>query len=158
MSVPEHPTGALRTGNVADELARGQINLDVHVVSPVGPIFEGDAHWVTATGVDGQLGIWPRHAAIVVALGSGPLRIGLRGGQVVRFAARGGFLEVAENRVTILVDQAVAEADAAAHVVAAQRDLEETLSELTHPKTDQEFAELLDRRAWSQARLKLAKQ
>ena len=38
----------------------------------------------------------------------------------------------------------------------AQRELEETLAELQHPKTDAEFAELLDRRAWSEARIKLA--
>ena len=38
----------------------------------------------------------------------------------------------------------------------AQRDLDETLADLKHPKTDDEFAELLDRRTWSEARLKLA--
>jgi F-type H+-transporting ATPase subunit epsilon len=157
MSVPEHPAGALRTGNVADELARGQINLQVVVVSPDRSIFAGEAHWVTVTGVDGQLGIWPRHAAIVVALGSGPLRIGQRGGQITRYAARGGFLEVSDNHVTVLVDDAIPESEAKAHEAEAQRDLEETVAELGHAHSDQEFAELLDRRAWDQARLNLAK-
>jgi F-type H+-transporting ATPase subunit epsilon len=157
MSVPEHPAGALRTGNISDELAHGQVNLDVIVVSPDRTIFQGEAHWVTATGVEGQFGIWPRHAAIVVALGSGPLRIRLRDHTIVRFAARAGFLEVAKDRVTVLVDAAVAEAEAEAHVAEAERDLEETVADLAHPRTDQEFAELLDRRAWAQARLNLAK-
>lgn len=157
MSVPEHPAGALRTGNISDELAHGQINLDVIVVSPDRTIFQGEAHWVTATGVEGQFGIWPRHAAIVVALGSGPLRIGLRDHSIVRFAARAGFLEVSANRVTVLVDAAVSEADAEAHEAEAKRDLEETIAQLAHPRTDEEFAQLLDRRAWSQARINLAK-
>ena len=157
MSVPEHPAGALRSGNVADELAHGQINLAVVVVSPERTIFTGEAHWVTARGVDGQLGIWPRHAAAVIALGSGPLRIGQRGGTITRFAAHGGFLEVANNHVTILVDAAVAEAEADAAVPAATRELEETKAELVHPRSDAEFAELLDRRDWSQARLDLAR-
>ena len=155
MSVPEHPSGALRTGSVADELARGQVNLEVVVVSPARTVFHGEAHWVTAPGTDGQLGIWPQHAPIVVALASGPLRIGLHGGEVTRFAVRGGFLEVAENRVTILVDTAVAPADVDEEE--AKRDLTETLLELNHPKSDKEFAELLDRRAWSQTRLTMAK-
>jgi hypothetical protein len=38
----------------------------------------------------------------------------------------------------------------------AQRELEETVAELQHPKTDDEFTDLLDRRTWSQARIKLA--
>ena len=152
--LPEHPKGSLSTGNIADELARGPRSLHVVVVSPAQPIFEGDVHWVTVPAWDGQLGIWPRHAAIVAALGSGPLRIGQAGGKVVRFAVRGGFLKVGEDKVTILVDSAVAEGDVDA--AEASRELDETRAALRHPKTSEEFTELLDRRAWDEAQLKLA--
>jgi F-type H+-transporting ATPase subunit epsilon len=151
--LPEHPKGSLRTGNIADELARGPRSLHVVVVSPAQPIFEGDVHWVTVPAWDGQLGIWPGHAAIVAALGSGLLRIGQDAGKVARFAVRGGFLKVGEGKVTILVDSAVAEADV--DTAEARRELDETVAALRHPKTDEEFAELLDRRAWSESRLKL---
>jgi len=151
--LPEHPKGALRSGNIADELARGPRNLHVVVVSPAQPIFEGDVRWVTVPAWDGQLGIWPGHAAIVAALGSGLLRIGQEGGKVARYAVRGGFLKVGEGKVTILVDSAVAEADV--DKAEARRELDETLVSLRHPKTEEEFAELLDRRAWSESRLKL---
>jgi F0F1-type ATP synthase epsilon subunit len=57
--------------------------------------------------------------------------------------------------VTILVDRAVAEGDV--DTGEAQRDLEATLADLQHPETDEEFNELLDRRTWSEARLKLAR-
>lgn len=153
MALPEHPKGSLHTGNIADELARGQKNLDVVVVSPARPVFTGEAHWVTVPATDGQLGIWPRHAAIVAALGSGPLRIGQEGGKLARFAVRGGFLKVGGSKVTILVDSAVAEADV--NEAEAKRELDETLAALRHPKTDEEFTELLDRRAWCESRLKL---
>jgi F-type H+-transporting ATPase subunit epsilon len=147
--------------------------LSVVVVSPARPIFEGDAQWVTAPAWDrvggdrsiygasqarltvGQLGILPRHAPLVAALGSGLLRIGLEGSKVARFAVSGGFLKVGDDRVTILVDRAVTEGDV--NEGEAQRELEETLAELQHPKTDAEFAELLERRAWSETRIKLAK-
>ena len=150
----EHPPGSIRDRNVAEEVARGQVDLHVTVVGPQRQIFEGDAHWVTLPGVDGQFGIWPRHVALVAALGSGPLRVGLPDHGRAEFAVRGAFVSVAANVVTILVDQAVAkdeivEAD-------ARRELEETNAALTHPANDVEFIQLLDRRAWCQAQLKLA--
>jgi len=148
-------------------------NLSVVVVSPARQLYEGDAAFVTAPAWDrldsgrslygappqdrltvGQLGIFPRHAPLVAALGSGFLRIGLDGGRVARFAVSGGFLKVGDNRVTILVDRAVTENDV--NEGEARQDLEETLAALQHPKSDAEFAELLDRRAWSEARIKLA--
>jgi F-type H+-transporting ATPase subunit epsilon len=151
----------------------GSGTLEVTVVSPARPIFDGEARFVTAPAWNlvgggrtlygaeqeerltvGQLGILPRHAPLVAALGSGLLRIGTTGGQVERFAVSGGFLKVGDNRVTILVDRAVTEADVDA--LEAQRELEEAVAALAHPGTDDEFAELLDRRTWSEARLKLA--
>lgn len=154
MAQADHPKGALRTGNIADELARPPGILDVIVVSPAKPIFKGDAKWVTVAAWDGQLGIWPKHTALVAALGSGLLRIGTEGGKVARFAIRGGFLKVGGPKVTILVDSAVAEADADA--AGAKRELDETLAALRKPKTDEEFTELLDRRTWCESRLRLA--
>ena len=148
--------------------------LDVVVVSPARPIYEGEARWVTAPAWDrvgaggrlygrdepgrlvvGQIGIWPRHAPLVAALGSGLLRIGLDGGRTARFAVSGGFLKVGDNRVTILVDRAVNEADVSE--TEARQELEETVAELQHPENDAEFADLLERRAWSETRIKLAR-
>jgi F-type H+-transporting ATPase subunit epsilon len=148
--------------------------LDVTVVSPARQLYQGEAQWVTAPAWDrigghaagryragdpgqlvvGQLGIRPMHADLVAALGAGTLRIGLTGGQVARFAVWGGFLKVGANRVTILVDRAVTESDV--NTGAARQELDETLAELQHPKTDEEFFALLERRAWSETQLKLA--
>ena len=154
MSVPEHPKGSLAHRNIADELARGQRNLEVVVVSPAGSIYEGAAHWVTVPGQNGQLGIWPRHAELVAALGAGALRIATGGDRVTRFAVRGGFVRVGQDKVTVLVDRAVTEANV--NEAEARRELEETLAELQHPRSDAEYADLLERRAWSETRLKLA--
>ncbi|HEX5136898.1 MAG TPA: ATP synthase F1 subunit epsilon [Planctomycetota bacterium] len=153
MAQVEHPKGALHTGSIADELAHPPGFLDVVVVSPARPIYQGRARFVTVAGWDGQIGIWPRHTSIVAALGTGMLRVGHADGSVHRFAVRGGFLKVGGSKVTVLVDDAVAQADADAGV--AKRELDETLSALRHPKTDEEFAELLDRRTWCESRLKL---
>ena len=104
--------------------------LQVTVVSPARQLYEGEARFVTAPAWDrldsgrslygaapkdrltvGQLGIFPQHAPLVAALGSGMLRIGLDGDRVARFAVSGGFLKVGDDRVTILVDRAVSETD-----------------------------------------------
>lgn len=128
--------------------------LEVVVVSPARQLYEGEAQWVTVPGADGQLGIRPMHADLVAALGAGPLRIGQSGGQITRFAVKGGFLKVGNNHVTILVDRAVTESDVNAGE--ARQELEETLAALQHPETDEEFAALLEQRAWSEARIKLS--
>jgi F-type H+-transporting ATPase subunit epsilon len=154
MTVPEHPKGSLGHTNIADELAEGQRNLAVVLVSPAGSIYEGAAHWITVPGQNGQLGIWPRHADLVAALGAGPLRIKTADGNVTRFAVRGGFVRVGSNRVTVLVDRAVSPANV--NEAEARRELDETLAELQHPRSDAEFAELLERRAWSETRLRMA--
>ena len=148
--------------------------LQVTVVSPARQLYEGEAQWVTVPAWDrvgghdpgryragdpghlvvGQLGIRPRHAPLVAALGAGPLRIGLPGGQVTEYAVWGGFLKVGDNRVTILVDRAVTENDVNTGTV--RQELDETIAELQHPKTDEEFSALLERRAWAETELKLA--
>jgi F-type H+-transporting ATPase subunit epsilon len=152
--MPEHPPGSIRTGNIAEEVVHGQVDLQVTVVSPAKELFSGKAHWVTLPGLDGQFGIWPRHVAMVSALGSGVLRVGLRDHSRVEFVVRGSFLSVADNVVTILVDLAVTKDDVDEAV--ARRELDETNAALQHPTDEAEFARLLEFRDWCQARLKLA--
>jgi len=151
-----HPESALRTGSVADDLATAAGPLEVVVVSPARPIYEGQARALSVEGIEGSLGIWPRHADLVAALGVGPMRILRDGGKEDRFAVSGGFLKVGGgSRVTVLVDKAVSadEVDAAA----VRKELEATIADLAHPKTDTDFEELLKHRAWCQARLSLTR-
>ena len=48
--------------------------------------------------VDGELGILPRHAALVAALGFGELRIEEESGKKGRFFLEGGFVQVMNLR------------------------------------------------------------
>ena len=123
--------------------------LEVVVVSPAAPIYEGQADAIVVESVLGSMGIKPRHADIVAALGAGPLKLGDD-----TFAVCGGFLKVGGNRVTILVDQAVRADEIDAEAV--RKELDEVIAELAHSKSDEEFEELLIRRRWCQARLRLA--
>jgi F-type H+-transporting ATPase subunit epsilon len=79
--------------------------LRVSVISPERTIFEGTAEQVVAPAWDGEIGILRGHAPMLVLLGDGDVRV-RQGGSEQRFRISGGFLQVAEDRVTILSEHA----------------------------------------------------
>ena len=84
-------------------------------------------------GVEGELGVLTLHAPLLTMIQPGVLRI-VKGGDEVEMAITGGFIEVRQNRVTILADAAerAEEIDAVRAEEArrrAQRRLEERISE-----------------------------
>ena len=60
---------------------------------------------VVAPGIEGELGILPRHAPLVTMLQPGELRV-RKGGNEVAMVVTGGFMEVTGDRVLILADAA----------------------------------------------------
>ncbi len=77
--------------------------LECVITSPEELAFEGRARSVVVPAIDGSLGILPRHAPLVGALGSGELRMDLEDGTTARYmVVGGGFVEVVRGRVTIL--------------------------------------------------------
>ena len=66
-------------------------------------VFGEEVDMVIAPGVDGQLGILPRHAPLMTMLQPGELTI-RKGGSDTFFAVSGGFMEVLGDRVIILAD------------------------------------------------------
>ncbi len=78
-------------------------------------------------GVAGELGVLPLHAPLLTMIQPGVLRI-VKGADEVEMAITGGFIEVRENRVTILADAAErAEEIDLERAEAARRRAEETL-------------------------------
>jgi F-type H+-transporting ATPase subunit epsilon len=79
--------------------------LQLAVVTAEGESFSGEVDTVVAPGGLGEFTVLPSHARIISTLASGVLRLD-QGGDSVLFALSGGFLEVSDNRVTILADAA----------------------------------------------------
>lgn len=153
---PEHPDPSVYHGNVVDDVAMGQQYLHVSLVSPTEQVFKGDAHWITAPGSDGRFGVWPRHATMVSALGSGAVRIGLPGRESTEFLVRGAFLSVNHNEVTVLVDHVLSD-DEVIDVETVEAELAE-ISEAMKARLDgPEFLQLVDRRDWCLAQLRFAR-
>ena len=79
--------------------------LTVSVITPERTVFEGSAEQVVAPAWDGEVGILRGHAPMMALLGDGELRI-TEGGAVKKFQVAGGFLQVANDVVTILSERA----------------------------------------------------
>jgi F-type H+-transporting ATPase subunit epsilon len=76
----------------------------LRLVTPQRLLFEGPVTSIQAPGSEGYMGILAHHAALITTLRPGKLEIRDPGGSVARYAVSGGFLEVSENRATILAD------------------------------------------------------
>ncbi len=78
----------------------------VEVVTPERSVFRGEAAGVRAPGVEGSFEVLHNHAPMIAAFGIGPLYLTLPNGRRVSYATSGGFLEVLDNRVTVLAETA----------------------------------------------------
>lgn len=81
--------------------------LTVSVISPEKVLFEGSARSVSAPAFDGEMGILPMHAPLMTLLGKGTLRLGTAEGER-RFDVEGGFLQVVDDQVRVVTENAVA--------------------------------------------------
>ncbi len=79
--------------------------LHVMIITAQQNVFEGEAEQVIAPGSEGQMTILPHHAPLLTTLDLGELRVRERGEDIGVFVA-GGFLEVNNNVVTVLADEA----------------------------------------------------
>ena len=79
--------------------------LKLDIVTAEGAVYSEDVDVVIAPGVEGQLGILPHHTPLMTALQAGELVV-RKGGEEIRLAITGGFIEVRPDRVIILADAA----------------------------------------------------
>ena len=86
--------------------------LQVDIVTPDEHAYQGPANGVRAPGVEGSFEVQKDHAPMIAAFGIGPLIVktdaaheyaDMRNGRIV-FATSGGFLEIVDNKVTVLAE------------------------------------------------------
>ena len=85
------------------------VSLQVQVVSPSRVLFEGPAAALVAPSWDGQVGVLPGHAPMLMLLGAGPLSVERPGGGSDTFHVVGGVMKVERDVVTLLTEYAGAE-------------------------------------------------
>jgi len=115
------------------------------IVSAEEEIFHGDAQMVVATGEEGELGIAPRHAALITRLKPGQVRVLLENGDEQFFYVSGGILEVQPTLVTVLADTAL-----------RAKDLDEAAARKAKDEAERMLANRTDALEVAQAQAQLA--
>lgn len=81
-------------------------SLHLEIVTPERIAYTDEVDMVTIQSSNGQLGILPYHVSLFTEIVEGEIKI-IKGRDEVFLAVGGGFMEVIENKVMILVTRAV---------------------------------------------------
>ena len=84
--------------------------LHLDIVTPEKKVFSDEVENVYLPGADGEMGVLPQHAGLVTALQAGELRY-LHNGEVGTLAVGSGFAEITQEKVVVLTDMALGEAE-----------------------------------------------
>jgi F-type H+-transporting ATPase subunit epsilon len=102
--------------------------MHVELVQPEGELWAGSAELVIARTLDGEIGLLTNHAPVIGILADGStvqIRPDSSSDHDVFAAVSGGFLSMADNRVSVLARQAQLGKDV--DIAAAQAALDEAL-------------------------------
>ena len=76
------------------------------LVTPESQLLDEEVAYASVPAWDGLMGVAPGRAAVVAKLGDGPLRLDFKQGGSRYFFVGGGFLQIQQNRLTLLTTQA----------------------------------------------------
>jgi len=86
-------------------------SFSLRIISPDRVVYEGEATSVSVPGVSGGFQVLYNHAPLLSALFAGPVKFKSVSGDDTIYATGGGFLEVHDNQVVVLVESAELPAD-----------------------------------------------
>ena len=78
----------------------------VEVLTPEGKVFDDEVEMVSTKTPVGSIGVLAHHAPVLAMLDPTELRLYKSESEVVSFAQSEGYLQVAENRALLLVEEA----------------------------------------------------
>lgn len=124
--------------------------LKLEIVTPEAKIYSEDVDMVTLPGVEGEMGVYPMHIALMTQVKAGEL-IARKGGQDHFLAIGEGFVEITGERVAVMTDMAMKSDDIdEAKAEEARKKAEARLSEKL---SDEETASVTAALAHSLAQL-----
>jgi F-type H+-transporting ATPase subunit epsilon len=101
----------------------------LEIVTPERQVFSDQVDSVVCPGIEGELGVLPKHAPLLTTLGVGELRI-RRGNDEEFFAIAGGFLQVRPDKVVVMAETADMAAEINVEAAEeARREAERALAE-----------------------------
>jgi F-type H+-transporting ATPase subunit epsilon len=80
----------------------------VEVLTPEGQVFSDEVEMVSTRTTTGSIGVLANHAPLMAILEPTELRLYKSDSDIVRFAQGEGYLQVVQNEVLVLVEEAIA--------------------------------------------------
>lgn len=92
--------------------------ISLEIVTPLGVVRSLDTEYVYVPGAQGELGILPGHEPLITIISPGELRCKPAGTEQEEFLVVGnGFLQVVNDRITVVTDLALEDAQIDEHSV-----------------------------------------
>lgn len=80
--------------------------MQLDILTPEQKIYSGQVYGIQLPGVEGSFEVLENHAPIIAALAQGRMKILRDKTQVELFQISGGFAEVLNNKITVLIEGA----------------------------------------------------
>ena len=80
--------------------------MTLEILTPEKRLYSGNVYGVQLPGIDGLFEVLDKHAPLVSALSKGNIKVLLDKTHTERFSIQGGFVEVLDNKATVLVEGA----------------------------------------------------
>ena len=109
--------------------------LNVNIITPLQVIFSGEADIVNVPGAKSPFEVLINHAPIVSSLEHGIIKISDRKAGTSKFISSEGFIEVSNNNVAILVENAVDMSNLSIDTI--EHNIEMINSKLTNPEINE---------------------
>lgn len=82
--------------------------MQLEILTPEKKLYSGEIYGIQLPGISGSFEVLEKHAPLVSALAKGSIKVLLDkgGSNTTRFEISGGFIEVLDNKVSVLVEGA----------------------------------------------------
>jgi F-type H+-transporting ATPase subunit epsilon len=122
------------------------------ILTPDGKLFDGEVHAVQVPGVEGSFEMRYNHSPIISTLEIGRVRVTTEYSNIEYFAVSGGFVEMNNNKMTLLAEAAERSEDI--DTERAERAKNRALEELMRRKQDKKEIILALKRAENRLKIK----
>ena len=113
-------------------------NFTFELVSPERLLLSGDAEMVTIPGVEGDMGVLARHAAVMTSLRPGLVGVKMGDGSESSYFVRGGFADITPTSVTVLAEFALPKEEVTKELWEEQKRIAQEEYDLHHAAGEEE--------------------
>ncbi len=125
----------------------------LELVTPLAKILSEEVEFIMLRTTEGDMGILPNHSPFVAGLATGEMKVRIKGKESFYYVS-GGFVEISENIVTILADEAMDAKDIDLEL--AKKEAEIAKKKLEKANEDMEFINIQKKLTRALTKVKIA--